>query len=69
MATPSRILASIIPWTEEPGGLQSMGLQRAGHDGVTNTLVPSTAFSLISRVFNIWEGWNDQTLGFRASSA
>ena len=21
-----------IPWTEEPGGLQSMGLQRAGHD-------------------------------------
>ena len=23
------------PWTEEPGGLQSMGLQRAGHDGVT----------------------------------
>ena len=69
MATPSRILASIIPWTEEPGGLQSMGLPRVGHDGVTNTLVPSIAFSLISRVFNIWEGWNEQTLGFRAPSA
>ena len=27
MATQSRVLASEIPWTEEPGGLQSMGLQ------------------------------------------
>ena len=26
------ILAWRIPWTEEPGGLQSMGSQRAGHD-------------------------------------
>ena len=26
MATHSSILASVIPWTEEPGGLQSMGL-------------------------------------------
>ena len=29
MATHSNILAWRIPWTEEPGGLQSMGLQRA----------------------------------------
>ena len=29
-ATNSRILAWRIPWTEEPGRLQSMGLQRAG---------------------------------------
>ena len=28
----SSILAWIIPWTEEPGGLQTMGLQRVGHD-------------------------------------
>ena len=28
----SSIPAWEIPWTEEPGGLQSMGLQRAGHD-------------------------------------
>ena len=28
----SSILAWRIPWTEEPGELQSMGLQRAGHD-------------------------------------
>ena len=31
-ATHSSILAWEIPWTEEPGGLQSMGSQRAGHD-------------------------------------
>ena len=32
MATHSSILAWKIPWTEEPGGLQSMGLQRVGHN-------------------------------------
>ena len=32
MATHSRILAWRIPWTEEPGGLQSTGSQRVGHD-------------------------------------
>ena len=35
MATYSSILAWEIPWTEEPGGLQSMGLQRDGHDFMT----------------------------------
>ena len=30
--THSSILAWRIPWTEEPGGLQSMGAQRVGHD-------------------------------------
>ena len=32
MATHSSILAWRIPWTEEPGGLQSLGLQRVRHD-------------------------------------
>jgi len=32
MTTHSRILAWEIPWTEEPGGLQSMGSQRVGHN-------------------------------------
>ena len=32
MATHSSILAWEIPWMEEPGGLQSMGLQRVGHN-------------------------------------
>ena len=32
MATHSSILAWKIPWTEESGGLQSMGSQKVGHD-------------------------------------
>ena len=32
MATDSSNLAWGIPWAEDPGGLQCMGLQRAGHD-------------------------------------
>ena len=32
MATHSSVLAWRIPWTEEPGGLQSTGSQRVGHD-------------------------------------
>ena len=37
MAIHSCILAWRIPWTEEPGDLQSMGSQRVEHDWVTNT--------------------------------
>ena len=36
MATHSSTLAWKIPWLEEPGGLQSMGSQRIGHDWVTS---------------------------------
>ena len=36
MATHSSILAWRIPWTEEPGGLRSMGSQRVGHDQETS---------------------------------
>ena len=36
MATHSSALAWKIPWTEEPGRLQSVGLQRVGHDWVTS---------------------------------
>ena len=32
MATRSSIFAWRIPWAEEPGGLQSIGLQRVGHE-------------------------------------
>ena len=35
MASYSSILAWRITWAEEPGGLQSMGPQRVGHDGAT----------------------------------
>ena len=37
MAPHSSILAWEIPWTEEPGGLQSTWSQRVGHDLMTNT--------------------------------
>ena len=36
MATYSGVPAWRIPWTEEPGGLQSMGSQRVGHDSATS---------------------------------
>ena len=39
MATHSSILAWKIPWTEKPGGLQSMESQRVGHDGARTHLV------------------------------
>ena len=46
MATHSGIVAWKIPWTEEPGGLQSMGLQRIGHDWVPRpTLLLTFTFS------------------------
>ena len=35
METHPSILAWRVPWTEEPGGLQSIGLHRVGHDGMT----------------------------------
>ena len=37
MAAHASILARRISWTEEPGGLQSLGLQRVRHNWVTNT--------------------------------
>ena len=38
MATHSSILAWRILWTEEPGRLQSIGLQRVGHDSLTENI-------------------------------
>ena len=37
MVNQSSVLACRIPWTEEPGGLQSTGSQRLEHNSVTNT--------------------------------
>ena len=39
MATHSSIPAWRIPWTEEPGGLQSIGLQRVGNDWATTNIL------------------------------
>ena len=58
MATHSSILAWRIPWTEEPGGLQSLGSQSVGHDWETNTLSsspPTWAPFLVS--CTAWRPW------------
>ena len=59
MITHSNILAWRIPWTKEPGGLQSMGLQRVGRDYESNTHIPTMEKLKWGRkeVRN-WE-WND----------
>ena len=52
MAIHTSILAWKIPWTEEPGGLQSMGLQRVEHDQVhTHRILMTEADS----VNGIWK--------------
>ena len=72
MATYSSILTWEIPWTEEPGGLQSMGSQRVGHDLATkqqqqqihicnkslkeNTVVWKTHFMVAVTFEKVWGG-------------
>ena len=53
MATSSSILAWRNPWTEEPGGLQSTGLQRAGHNWVTKHAHPQICSHLNSWILAI----------------
>ena len=47
MATHSSVLAWKIPWTEEPSRLQSMGLQRVGHDWATSLFILPTKVCLV----------------------
>ena len=49
MATHSSILAREIPWTEEPGGLQSTGSQRVGHDLATKQQILSFTHSELGK--------------------
>ena len=55
MATHSSILAWEIPGTEEPGGLQSMGLQRVGHHLVAK---PPTSVIPVFQVPHVLESFN-----------
>ena len=48
MVTHSNILAWSIPWTEEPGGLQSMGSQRVRHD--RNDLAPTQKYPALRNI-------------------
>ena len=53
MATHSSTLAWKIPWTEEPGRLQSMGSQRVGHDWVTSLSLPPVTHASVE-VTELW---------------
>ena len=66
MVTHSSILAWKISWTEEPGGLQSMGSQRVGHDWATNTylLTYNLRISLREWLFIICSSWCPIPLNF-----
>ena len=54
MAIHASILAWRIPRTEEPSGLQSLGLQRVRHDSATNTIVTAQYDDSINIYTNIY---------------
>ena len=55
MATHSSVLAWRIPWMEEPGGLQSMGSQRVGHNWATSlSLSCNSIFSFLKIFVLMW---------------
>ena len=54
MATHSSILVRKIPWTEEPGGLQSTGSQRVGHEWATSHTHTHTHSLIAGRFFTNW---------------
>ena len=56
MTIQPNILAWSIPWIAEPGGLQSMGLQRVGHIWTTNTFI----LSLVKEHLRHSAQWNDK---------
>ena len=47
MVTHSSILACRIPWTEEPGGLQSTGLQKVGHTKAAEISIPDLSLAYL----------------------
>ena len=59
MTTHSSNFAWRIPWTEELGGLQSMGLQRVGHNLVTNTFTFTTKPRLGKKLRPMAKGGSD----------
>ena len=56
MSAHSSSLAWRIPWTEQPGGLQSMGLQRVGHNWATNTQYLLRIYHVLGAVTDVDEG-------------
>ena len=68
IATHSTSLAWRIPWTEEPGGLQSMVTQRVEHDWATSTFTFKNKFSALIDIMIVsiseeelwWDIWLDE---------
>ena len=63
MATHCSILAWKIPWTEEPGGQESMGLKRVGHDLATEQRVKGFLVDWM-----LSESWGDSIIRSRSTS-
>ena len=57
MAAHSSTLAGIIPWIEEPRGLQAMGMQRVGHDSATEHSCTQLAYEM-KAVFKLHDEWS-----------
>ena len=69
MATHSNILAWKTPWMEEPGRLQSMGLQTVGHDWATSLSTREAVFDLNLGLMSLgdvrgWYGLDRGTVSF-----
>ena len=56
MATYSSVLAWEITWTEKPGGLQSMGLQRAGYNFTAGHTCMRAMLQWVKRKSSVWRG-------------
>ena len=57
MATHSNMLAWRIPWMEEPGGLQSIGWQRVGHDRATLNMADYIYSDIVYININTFKGF------------
>ena len=68
MTTHSSILAWRIPWTEEPGGLHSIGSRRVGHDWATKQQLQQWDIYLILSRINMQQRLGDLTNMERARS-
>ena len=68
MATHSSILTWKIPWVKEPGGLESVGSQRVGHDWATRYTLSVLCFGSSSYILSISLTWWTSTLPVSNSS-
>ena len=54
MATHSSVLAWKVPWTDDPGRLQSTGSQRVGHDWVTSLSLSTSSHCILKTMRSYW---------------